>query len=320
MQLVRLILTRHAKLRAPSAGIGLMLLTASAWGRADPLTNEQMAQSLFDRGRQLMDQQRYSEACPILDESQRLDPGGGTLLNLAMCHEGGGQLATAYTEYNQALSLAIRDAREDRIRLAKERLAALGPAVPRLTVRVSPDARVAGLKIALDGTALPESAWGQPMMVNPGEHRVHASAVNAGPWNSAMLVQRGDHRAFDIPILSAPVTIQMPSGPGDRTSAQPVGAAAAPEPRQRRSAGFYVLTAVGATAAVAGLYCLLFSIVGSSTESADSSDSLRTAMWVSFGVSAASFGVAFALPTVSVSVPTAPSVRSWGGLTLSARF
>ena len=315
MQLPRWIWIRLAQQHAPAVALGLMLVTTSASAWADPLSNDQLAQSLFDRGRQLMDQQRFSEACPILAESQRLDPAGGTLLNLAMCHEGGGQLATAYTEYNEALSW------EDRIRGAKERLVALATAVPRLTVRVSPAATLPGLIIELDGTALPASAWGQPVMVNAGEHRLRASAANRTPWYSVVIVQRGDLRAIDIPMLGAPASAQPPTLLGDRASAEPIRSSAVPEPRQRRSAGFYIMTTLGAAAATAGLYCLLFSSIQSSSDSTDSVDSLRTAMWVSFGVSVASFGVAFALPTVAVMPPTAPTtVRIPAVVTIAGRF
>src|ERR1700677_5091661 len=63
------------------------------------------AQVLFDRARELLASADgdVKEACKLLAESQRLDPGGGTLLNLAVCHEREGRLATAWLEYRDAL-------------------------------------------------------------------------------------------------------------------------------------------------------------------------------------------------------------------------
>ncbi|MDF2698209.1 MAG: hypothetical protein K0S65_6592, partial [Labilithrix sp.] len=114
-----------------------ILPTADAYAQALPSVSEQMlAQSLFDEARQLMDRGKYAEACPKLAESQRLDPGGGTLLNLAICHEKEGRFGTAYLEMKAASSQAGKDGRKDREKIANERLTALGPRVPRLAVHV----------------------------------------------------------------------------------------------------------------------------------------------------------------------------------------
>jgi len=85
---------------------------------ADPQAEARLAQALFDEGRALMAQKRWAEACPKLAESQRLDPGGGTLLNLALCHSGEGKTATALVGLDDALAAAVRDGRADREKLA----------------------------------------------------------------------------------------------------------------------------------------------------------------------------------------------------------
>ena len=62
------------------------------------------AQVLFDAGKALMAQKRFSEACPQLEQSQRIQPGGGTLMFLALCHEGEGKTATASSAWPSARS------------------------------------------------------------------------------------------------------------------------------------------------------------------------------------------------------------------------
>src|SRR5689334_18204741 len=106
-------------------------LLAPALVRAEPSeTDRGLAQSLFDDGKNLMKAKRYAEACPKLEESQRLDPSGGTLLNVALCHELEGKLATAWSDFKGALSLAKKDGRNDRIKAATEHIAALEPKLP----------------------------------------------------------------------------------------------------------------------------------------------------------------------------------------------
>ena len=115
--------------------LGIALLSTRARAQSSD-TNRQIAETLFEQGRALMEQKKYAEACPKLAESQRLDPGGGTLLNLALCHELEGKTATAQSEFKEALGQAARDGRADREELAKEHLAALEKRIIRIQVVV----------------------------------------------------------------------------------------------------------------------------------------------------------------------------------------
>jgi hypothetical protein len=85
------------------------------------------ATALYKEGLSLMEQKRYAEACPKLVESQRLDAGGGTLVAIALCHEAEGKLATAWADWDEAMSQAKRDHRADREKAAKQHIAALEP-------------------------------------------------------------------------------------------------------------------------------------------------------------------------------------------------
>ena len=91
---------------------------------------------LFQQGRALMADGRIAEACQKLEESQRLDPAGGTILNLALCHEQEGRLARSWSEFKEAMVVAKRDGRRDRELEAANHVSALEPRLSRLTIVV----------------------------------------------------------------------------------------------------------------------------------------------------------------------------------------
>src|SRR5262245_52435554 len=68
-----------------------------------------LAEELFRAAKALMTEGRNVEACPKLAESYRLDPAGGTLLTLALCHETTGRTASAWADFTNAIALAKRD-------------------------------------------------------------------------------------------------------------------------------------------------------------------------------------------------------------------
>ena len=102
-------------------------LTASRVAHAQNASSQAAAQALFDEARSLMNAGKFAEACPKFAESERLDPGAGTLLNLANCYEKGGQTASAWVTFKDAAAAADVKHRTDWSQRARERATALEP-------------------------------------------------------------------------------------------------------------------------------------------------------------------------------------------------
>lgn len=164
------------------------------------------AQALFDEGKRLMGLGKYAEACPKLVESQRIDPGGGTLFAIALCHEGEGKTATAWAEFSTALAEARKDRRVDREVAAAEHVRTLEAKLVR--VRVLPP-KVNGLEIKRDGTRIGEPQWGVALPVDPGEHAFEATAPGNRVWRQVVDV-RGEGTTVDVTV---PALEDVPTPP-----------------------------------------------------------------------------------------------------------
>lgn len=179
------------------------------------------AQALFDDGRALLAAGDIAGACSKFEESNRINPLPGTLLNLANCHEKLGRLATAWGEYREALALARADGREDRIAFAEERLAVLAPRVPRVTIELAPElTAVTGLVVTRDGVALGPALLGTPLPIDPGT-RLVIEARAPGHLPFRVEVTAVEDRAETI--LIPPLAREQPPPP-------PLAPAAPPEP------------------------------------------------------------------------------------------
>ncbi|HMI83516.1 MAG TPA: hypothetical protein VK550_05445 [Polyangiaceae bacterium] len=160
------------------------------------------AQALFDEARKLMGEGRYSEACPKLDESQRIDPGWGTLINLADCHEHIGRTASAWSEFLQVASGSRQAGQSDRAQAAKARAVALEPRLSKLTIAVSELNLPAGFEIRRDQSVVGPAQWGTPVAVDPGEHVVEAGAPGKRSWRRTIAVgDEGEKNEVYIPPL-----------------------------------------------------------------------------------------------------------------------
>src|SRR5689334_2465876 len=98
--------SRASSTALTAAVLAFVLLSRPA--RATDDSASALADSLFEEGKELLDSGRVAEACARLEESQRLAPGGGTLLVLGICRAREGRTATAWTVLKNALALARR--------------------------------------------------------------------------------------------------------------------------------------------------------------------------------------------------------------------
>ena len=175
------------------------------------------AEALFQEGRTLFQEGKFAEACPKLAESQRLDPATGTLLTLALCHEGEGKLASAWAEFTDVEGRSQREGRDDRVKIAREHASALRPRLSTLAVDVPPEvAQTPGLELKVDGVALGSGSFGAAVPVDGGEHRVEATAPGKAPWQTTAAVKpESDAVRVSVPLLvDAPATGAAAPPPG----------------------------------------------------------------------------------------------------------
>lgn len=184
------------------------------------------AQKLFEEARSLMAEGRNAEACPKLAASQRLDPGAGTLLNLAECYEKIDRLASAWATYREAETTAQRAGQRERATHCAARAQALSSRLSYLTIVVtatkpSSGAPAADVTVHRNGDPVPEVTWGTALPVDGGTHTIEASARDRESWKSSVQVRSsGDHAKVVIPELKK---IESGATPGPRGSSSLIG-------------------------------------------------------------------------------------------------
>ena len=199
-----MITTELRRALAPIAFAALLVVPSRAL--ADDASDR--AEGLFQEAKQLMEQGRYAEACPKLADAQALHGGGGTLLALALCHEGENRLGTALVEFREAHALAIRASRKDRADLADEHIRSLEARVSRVLLAGRPRP---GVSVTLDGVAVRDEQWNNGVPVDGGTHTVGASAPGKRPWERKVDVQAAGQTArVEIPELEAQPVARPP--------------------------------------------------------------------------------------------------------------
>jgi hypothetical protein len=161
------------------------------------------AEGLFDQGLRLMRQSNFADACPKLEESNRIDPAVGTLLYLGECFERAGRTASAWATFREAASLASTSNQGDRARIATNRAQELEPKLSKLSVELAPEvSRIPGVVVKRGHQRVEPSLYGTLLPVDPGEYRIEVAAPGYEPWSTPITVAPGGATAsVRVPAL-----------------------------------------------------------------------------------------------------------------------
>jgi hypothetical protein len=157
-----------------AAALALAVALVPGMAVAQDAADPGAAEALFQKARPLMEKGKLDEACPLFEESYRLDPAPGTLLNLAACSRLTGKTATSWSQFIEAARSFRRKGDERRAQFADGQARELEPMLAYVTIRA--ESAPAGLVLKRDDAELTASVLDTKLPLDPGEHSVTANA------------------------------------------------------------------------------------------------------------------------------------------------
>jgi len=139
----------------------------------------------FDKGRALLKEKKYAEACAAFEHSQKLDPQIGTLYNLGVCYAQLGKTASAWAAYRE---VGERDANAKRRQDATRRARELERRLPKLLLTIA--AAPPGLTVTMNGVDV-TALVGTDSPVDPAEYKLRATAPGYAAWETVATIAGG---------------------------------------------------------------------------------------------------------------------------------
>jgi hypothetical protein len=176
---------------APMLPLLVLALTPLA-ARADS-ADPAAADALFREGRRAADAGNYAVACPKFEESYRLDPAPGTLLNLGDCEENRGQLARAAQHFRQLYDQL--PAADDRRPIADARARALELRAPKLRIVLVTSV---SSSVTRDDVTVARSSLGVTLPVDPGRHAIVVTSAGRAAKRYEVSLSEGEFMEISV--------------------------------------------------------------------------------------------------------------------------
>lgn len=162
------------------------------------------ADALFAEGVKLRDS-NLELACAKFGESLQLNPQAiGVLLNVAMCDEKQGRIASAVRRYKETRERALEMSFPEYRKAADAKLEELVPEVPLLSIRFE-QPPAPQTKVVIDDHVIPLGALDQ-VQLDPGERVVVVSAPGRIAFQRRISIARRERRELAVPELQRPTS------------------------------------------------------------------------------------------------------------------
>jgi hypothetical protein len=159
------------------------------------------ARDLFTQGAALQQQNKPGEALDAFARSMSVYPAPTTAFRIAQCKAMLGRLVEASEGYraiiNAQLPAGSPPAYVESQKASADELAKLEPRIPKARIVIVPD-RAAGLAVAVDGRPMNPALVGVGRPIDPGAHRVTASATGYAPVEVTFEIRETEQK--DVPI------------------------------------------------------------------------------------------------------------------------
>src|SRR5258706_5369724 len=211
--------------RTFAQGIAVLLVASNltpAWAQAAPTVpapaapgataDEAAIKARFAAALKLHKAGKFDEALPMFRELVQATQSPNARLYVGLCLEQLGKHSEAYKEMAQTVKEASLhgDAKYDQTReAAQSELAVLNVRVGKLVVTL-PETPP-GLLVNVDGAPIAERDLGTSLVLEPGGHRVEATATGLTPVTREVTVEGGETRTVTIAFSKPePVVVKQP--------------------------------------------------------------------------------------------------------------
>ena len=205
------------------------------------------AEHLFQQGLEAMKKSQFKEACDAFAGSDEADASPGTEINLALCNEKQGKLASAWGWYRTAAGLADRRAQKERAELARAEAAKLEPKLHKLVITLKNPPE--GVVVTRNGTPVPHAVLGTDVPIDPGDYAIEVTAKGKRTWKQTVHIAAapGTERLEVAGLEDAPAETAAPRAPAAAETSAP--AAPMRDGTGQRNIGFVL----GGAGIVAGI-------------------------------------------------------------------
>lgn len=211
------------------------------------------AEDLFRKGRVAQEEGHCRRALAFFHKSQELVPGRGKELNIAICEEKLGLLATAITHFREVLPKFAND--PDRAKYVRDRIEALEPRLSYLRIDLDQaSGALPGVIVTYDNAPMAPAALGTDILVDPGKHEIAIRAPER--HDRRYLVTIEERKKIVFPLEAGPAVSQDPQREPTKPAAEKMVIEVLGKPRSPVPGVIMGVAGLGALGAGAGLFAL----------------------------------------------------------------